>query len=92
VGVQCRFKGAHLIDLNLVEKAVVDGEDREHLKLNRHRFVLALLEDIDETLAASKLLAGSNIQVRAKLGEGLLLAVLARSRRNIPATFFMALT
>ena len=80
-----------VLDLDVVEIAVGDGEDDRHLLLDRHRPVLRLLEHLDQPGAAGELPLGGGVEVGAELGEGLELAVLRQRSRSGPATCFIAL-
>src|SRR5665647_1377710 len=62
--------------LEVVDVALVAGEDHSHLFLDRHGVEAPLVEDLDHALAAGERPLGGLVEVGAELGEGLQLAVL----------------
>ena len=63
----------------------------DDLLLDRQRHVLALLQQLDQALAAVELLLRRRVEVGAELRERRQLAVLRELEAQRPATFFIAL-
>src|SRR3989344_5854967 len=63
------FKILEFFHGNIVEKAVDCRVNYSDLVFDRHRFILRLLEDFRDALAAFNLFAGAFIKIRSKLGE-----------------------
>src|SRR5205085_12181576 len=55
---------ADAVDRQGVEEAAGSGIDRSHLLLDRHRLVLALLQELGQPLAARQQALGGGIEVR----------------------------
>src|SRR3569833_2243379 len=70
VAVQRRFERADLLELDVVEEAVVGGEQGDGLLGHRQRRVLLLLHQFGDALAALELLARALVEVGRELGEG----------------------
>src|SRR5260221_3015774 len=69
--VEAGLPGAHVLDVDVVDEAVGHREDDHHLLLDRHRLVLALLQDLDGAAAAGELLERRGVEVGAELRERL---------------------
>src|SRR5216684_8994889 len=67
---------ADAADRQAIEEAAGPGVDRGNLLLDRHRLVLALLQQFGQALAARQQALGGGVEVRRELGEGRHLAVL----------------
>ena len=76
VGPDLGLVALHLVDRHAVDVAVGAGEDHEHLLLDRHRRVEALLQQLGEAVAAVELGLGHLVELGAEGGEGLELAEL----------------
>jgi CheY-like chemotaxis protein len=69
-----------------VEVAVRACVDHDDLLFDRHRHILSLLQDLDESLTASQLLLGCGVEVATKLREGRLFAVLRKFKTQSALT------
>jgi hypothetical protein len=78
-------------DGELVEVAVGARVDDDDLLLDRERDVLPLLQDLDEALAALELARVALSRSDANCAKAAISRYCARSRRSVPATFFIAL-
>ena len=75
---QFAFEPLDVLDRDLVEVAVGPGEEAHHLLLDRHRDVLALLQELDQARSPAQLLLRGLVEVGAELRERLELAVLRK--------------
>ena len=73
---ELRLEAAHVAHRHHVELAGGAQPQRDDLALDRERRVLALLEQLDQALAAVQGRAAGGVQVRGERGEGLELAEL----------------
>src|SRR2546428_10914556 len=62
---QLVLEALHLVGRNLVEEALVAGEDRRHLFLERPGLVLGLVQGRDHPLSPRERLLGGRIQLGA---------------------------
>ena len=67
-----------MVDVEIVEESLVAGEDDRHLLLDGHGFEAALVEQLDDALAAGQCPLGDLVEVGAELRERLQLAVLGQ--------------
>ena len=87
-----RLELPHLFDRHIVEEAVRRRPEIDNLLLDRHRLVLALLEDLGQPHAALDLRAGGRVEVaEPNCANAASERYCARSRRRRPATWRMAL-
>src|SRR4051812_41704605 len=82
---EARFPCAHLVHLDVVDHAVGHGVDDHDLVLDRHRLVLALLEDLHGPAAAGELLQRRRVEVGTELREGLERAELREVEPQAPS-------
>src|SRR5262245_44286348 len=75
-----------LRDLDVVDQAVRDREQDDHLLLDGNGRVLWLLQDLHDARSARELLLGRGIELRAELGEGLQLAILRQVEADRKST------
>src|ERR1044071_3686731 len=73
-----------LLDRDVVEIAVRDGEDDEDLPLDGHGLVLRLLQHLDDARPARELLLGRLLEPRADLRERLQLTALCQVEPQPP--------
>src|SRR3569623_3441664 len=85
VAVQRRFERADLLELNVVEEAVVGGEQGDGLLGHGQRRVLLLLHQLGDALAAFELLARALVEVGRELGEGRQFTVLRQVETHTAA-------
>ena len=76
VRIESVFKGANLLDLQIVEEALGSGEKNDDLLLGAQRMELRLLQQLGEARTAVELVLRHLVQVAAELREGGQLAIL----------------
>ena len=76
VVVESQLEVSYLIHRNIIEVTIGHRPDDHDLVFHRHRCVLRLLEDFDDSLSAGQLLLRCSIEVRTELRERFQLAVL----------------
>ena len=79
------------VDVDAVDVAVGGGVDLDDLVLDRERLALALVERLDQALAAGERALRVGVELGAELRERLELAVLREVELQRPATFFIGL-
>jgi len=72
------FEPSHLGGGDVVQVTLAAGKDDDDLILERLRYVLSLLQNLDQALTAGELGLGGLVQIRTELGEGGQLAILGK--------------
>ncbi len=88
VGLQGVFEVHDLVDFQVVQIALVGGEEGDRHLTDAQGRVLDLFHEFGHALAALELFAGGLVQIGRKLGEGGQLTILGQRQANPTAELF----